>query len=1136
MRFKSKLQKWLVLPVVGLILMLTGVFTPVIDVHAEPENQSTSETEVEESTENTENTENTEQPDENNDTNSEESQSTENTESTEKTDENAENTCYDQIEGIGWLVCPSTGVFANAIDSIYGIIENLLTVKPLTTDSDSPIYIVWQYARDITNIVFIIMLLVVVWSQLTGVGINNYGIKKVLPRLIIAAVMVNLSFIICSLAVDASNILGATLRGFFSTVQENAIASGGANISAGISWGDLVAGLIGGGTVAGLAIGLSGGIGAFLWMLIGAVIAGLLAVFVGLVTIALRQAVVFGLVMVAPLAFVCYLLPNTEKWFQKWKDALFSMLIFYPMFSALFGAAQLAGWALIASANGNAFWTILGMAVQVVPLFLSVSLMKMSSTVLGTVSNKLNNLAAKPSLAAKNWADSHREQHRQYHIANSVMPSASLRRYLDNRKHLRETDIENSSKIRAGNTEIYTQRKLGVGRNAAYDPGSDQKFRTTRYVRNAKLASNVELAAQTAAMDTKHILSEDYSSAHGKTGRDLKLSSNALRNFYEYNRAELAARNDDYADVDILINKYDKLRKFDTNSYAYKHFVTGAAGALSKQGNATVLGEVIEKAALAEAQRKKAINYTLGKYGYGGMNKVDFRDFFVGYHVNDNGIAVEIKNGVRQELELPKLDKNGKVVNGEDGKPIMITETFPGEFFYNRPEELAKHSAYSYKKAIEVKDPLTGKVTKDPYFDVRDPEGNFVTRIYKSDGPAMKEILANHDIPIGDPINGLYMTLSGVDPKDYEKYGFTSTGLKRFRTTIAGNIGPYKEKAPAVGSSMAAALAESGGISNYAHLNLARMDNFVKTVKPGALNRTDSAEWKIDAALVDPKNWEQAFYPDEKALRTAFTVNHMPLKGTRIKTDKNGKPLFNEKGEILRDTVYGKDITFEDLKNTVILDYIIPGTENLIAMMSRISPAVADDLKPGVVKSRHKLYENVQSWMSEENLEKYPILRDPLARRTTDAIRDAREIRQHLYDVNYTSKKGGDYKNPNLGGNGETANRDPRKKDQAKTEVEIDREYARRRREGAYEPNSLFPDSRNHLVHIDEFANTYYDDPDGFYEASMDYLERHSSEDSRLRFVIDEFENIYMDHGSAYTTEQYHLDLEDLIISHTYNG
>ena len=89
----------------------------------------------------------------------------------------------------------------------------------------SPIHVVWTYLRNITNIIFVIFFLIVIYSQITGIGISNYGIKRTLPRIIIAAILVNLSYLICILAVDVSNILGVGFRGIFESIQADAIAN-----------------------------------------------------------------------------------------------------------------------------------------------------------------------------------------------------------------------------------------------------------------------------------------------------------------------------------------------------------------------------------------------------------------------------------------------------------------------------------------------------------------------------------------------------------------------------------------------------------------------------------------------------------------------------------------------------------------------------------------------------------------------------------------------------------------------------------------------------------------------------------------------------------------------------------------------
>ena len=352
-------------------------------------------------------------------------------------------TCEESLGALGWLVCPTTGKLSEAIDWIYGKIENILQINPVEVKDGAPIYEIWKYIRGFTNIVFIIFFMIVVISQITGYGISNYGIKKVLPKLIVTAILINLSFVICSLAVDVSNIVGNSLRGLFTSIEQS---TAGTMVASGTFSGTSMAQLYGalaGGSV--LAIGA--GVIAFetgtIWMLIPVVLGGIVAVVAGLITISMRQAVVALLIMISPMAIVANMLPNTEQYFAKWKNLFVKMLVFYPMFSLLFGASNLAGWAIISNAQ-DGFSLLLGIAVQIFPLFFSVSLMKMSGTFLSTVNSKIRGLASKPLAANRSWADSHRELRRQKTLSarNVYTPSAALMQFMSNRKIAREEGIK----------------------------------------------------------------------------------------------------------------------------------------------------------------------------------------------------------------------------------------------------------------------------------------------------------------------------------------------------------------------------------------------------------------------------------------------------------------------------------------------------------------------------------------------------------------------------------------------------------------------------------------------------------------------------------------------------------------------
>ena len=129
--------------------------------------------------------------------------------------------CVDGFDTISWLLCPKGRKGSDAVDWIYEKIETVLAISPVTNESNTAIMRVWEVARGITNIIFVIFLLIVVFSQVTGVGISNYGIKQALPKLIIAALAVNLSFYLCGMAVDLSNIIGASTRNLFLGIESS---------------------------------------------------------------------------------------------------------------------------------------------------------------------------------------------------------------------------------------------------------------------------------------------------------------------------------------------------------------------------------------------------------------------------------------------------------------------------------------------------------------------------------------------------------------------------------------------------------------------------------------------------------------------------------------------------------------------------------------------------------------------------------------------------------------------------------------------------------------------------------------------------------------------------------------------------
>ena len=369
--------------------------------------------------------------------------------------ENSTSTSCD-VQGIGWFICPVSNWLAESMDWMYGQLQTFLKVQPLeTTNQNSGIYLAWVIMRNISNVAFIVAFLVIIYSQLTSVGISNYGVKKMIPRLVIAAVLVNLSFTICAILLDLSNIAGYAFQDAFMGIK-NTISTVGENISAPLTWQEVTLSVLSNGAVlAGVPAGATAlaGItltGELLPMLLTALVGLGLILLLVLLIFAARQALIIILIIISPLAFVCYLLPGTEKWFKKWRDTFVTMLLFFPAFAVVFGGAQLAGIIIIQNATGpnGGMMQILGMMVQVMPLAITPLIMKFSGGVLGKFAGIVNDKNKGLYDRTKNWANDWRNIRKNEGLAKNMGRANPnrFRRYFDHKNRARKQRLDTSQK------------------------------------------------------------------------------------------------------------------------------------------------------------------------------------------------------------------------------------------------------------------------------------------------------------------------------------------------------------------------------------------------------------------------------------------------------------------------------------------------------------------------------------------------------------------------------------------------------------------------------------------------------------------------------------------------------------------
>lgn len=392
--------------------------------------------------------------------------------------------------GLGWIVCPITNFLANSMDWIFGIVSSFLTVRPIQSDQNSALFSIWSVMRNFANVVFVIGFIAVIYSQLTSIGLSNYNVKKMLPRLIVAAILVNISYWICSIAVDASNILGYSIEHLFMAIHDSVIGSGGNQWSV-ISFKSIAGFILSGGTAAlagGLALhgALAATVGGSITLLLPVLAGLLLAIFIALVVLAARQAIITVLIIVSPLAFVAFLLPNTEKYFKKWHELFSTMLIMFPMFAFVFGGAQLAGIAIIQNADSINL-IILGMAVQIAPLAITPILIRLSGTLLGRIAGMANNPSKGLVDRTRKFADERAAQRKARVLAN---PGTRRRDFLNRTSARINNKRVDREAVRKDNEQIFETAAQERQQRAKYTDQAAYQREMTLRVNKIKLDSS----------------------------------------------------------------------------------------------------------------------------------------------------------------------------------------------------------------------------------------------------------------------------------------------------------------------------------------------------------------------------------------------------------------------------------------------------------------------------------------------------------------------------------------------------------------------------------------------------------------------------------------------------------------------
>jgi hypothetical protein len=254
---------------------------------------------------------------------------------------------------VRWATCGIIWAAVALVDRFETFINSMLTIDTdsiFNDDNDTgrAWHEAWGVFRNIALGLIVIVALVMVISQAAGLEIlDAYTIRKVLPRLLLAAIGITLSWQLLNLAVTVSNDLGVGVRAIIYTPFQGF---------------DLTLDAVTGAIVSLFSVGAILALG---WLaLLALVVTAALAVITAWFLLVFREILIVMLIIVAPIAIGAAILPNTQKIWKLWSKTFMGALLMFLFISAFIAVGRVFA---IASLEGGS--TIMAELIAVIAYF-----------------------------------------------------------------------------------------------------------------------------------------------------------------------------------------------------------------------------------------------------------------------------------------------------------------------------------------------------------------------------------------------------------------------------------------------------------------------------------------------------------------------------------------------------------------------------------------------------------------------------------------------------------------------------------------------------------------------------------------------------------------------------------------------
>ena len=316
---------------------------------------------------------------------------------------------------LAWFMCPLLAAANDLVNGssgnggLLGMFEGQLSFNVnrdlgVVGGGGNQVQTTWSLIKNIASAALVIIMLLMVFSQAISAGpFDAYTIRKILPRLVAAVILMQLSWYIVAFFVDLVDDIGKSLFDILyapfggSSKLDLGSLLAHANIGTGqtiiIDFVALV------GTV---VLGLAS-LPAVLFLAFSAVVALLAA----LIVLIFRKIIIIFCLIFAPLAILAWILPGTQRYWKLWYDNFLKVLMMFPLIVGLIAAGHIFAFVVGTQGNGTFLNLIFVMVGVFGPLFVLPKTFKWGGQAMSMAGGAIHSVGARIQKSSeepiKNW-------------------------------------------------------------------------------------------------------------------------------------------------------------------------------------------------------------------------------------------------------------------------------------------------------------------------------------------------------------------------------------------------------------------------------------------------------------------------------------------------------------------------------------------------------------------------------------------------------------------------------------------------------------------------------------------------------------------------------------------------------------